>query len=331
VDMGIEQKAVEDARKMGCCHMNEFRARVGIPPYNNWEELAARTPHFYATTEDYELACQEARDDIEILKEHYVHIDNLELAVGFQCEETTNTAVGFSLTMGQGFIADAFSAVRQDKYYQKLFTPAMYTQWGMDHAKTACLQDLVNRHTSLPTMQRHDSLCRLPQNWRAKHEVIKKRSRVERQGMQHVKHLSTLLYKFKTVNTTGAEEQTLLSLLQPEGCPESQRHLVLLMGLKKKELDAKRREKLGTTINDESEHNELRKQASMKELAQLDKTAELGAQRAERFLAKVQEAGAAMAAGSATPEQASFLQICGVLKDDMAAVVKENPEYAKFA
>jgi len=69
----------------------------------------------------------------------------------------------------------------------------------------------------------------------------------------------------------------------------------------------------------------------MKELAQLDKTAELGAQRAERFLAKVQEAGAAMAAGSATPEQASFLQICGVLKDDMAAVVKENPEYAKFA
>ena len=35
----------------------------------------------------------------------------------------------------------SLSCAAQDKYYQKLFTPAMYTQWGMDHAKTACLQE----------------------------------------------------------------------------------------------------------------------------------------------------------------------------------------------
>jgi len=239
--MGVEQKAIRDARRMGCCRLNEFRSRIGLKRYANFEEMKVRNRRWYCSEEEYELAVEEAENDIGILEHYYKDINNVELAVGYMCEEATNSGLGFSETLGLGIIADAFSSVRQDKYYQTRFTPGVYTQWGYDHAKGTCLQDLVNRHLNLPYIDRSTSLVRLPQDWRVKHEKLKEKSRLEQAGLMLMAVTGPLIAKLFNRTITDEEIGTLYEALHKMS--PDQQELIVEVGLRKKKIAKDKKDK----------------------------------------------------------------------------------------
>merc|ERR1719491_2222049 len=68
---------------------------------------------------------------------------------------------GLGSTVGQAVVSDAFSSIRQDRFYTKDFNETSYTKWGYGHAKSTILVDVINRHLGMD-IPRDIMLSRVP-------------------------------------------------------------------------------------------------------------------------------------------------------------------------
>jgi len=324
IAMGIENKAIEDARKMGCCRLNEFRTRIGMPRYKSIDELAHRDRRWFSSDEDYERAVLEAREDVEVLKAIYKHIDNVELAVGYMCEQATNAGLGFSDTLGLGIIADAFSSIRQDKFYQTRFAPQYYTQWGYDHARTCCMQDLLNRHLEVPYVDRGTSILRLPQNWRYEHERIKVRSRIERHGLNNMRHLGVWITKFQHGTLDEHEGKGLLNIL--ENCDHEHIALVMTVQSQRGATAAKRQAELQAVVDDPHAQEVDKKVATveLKDIAKQNKLLEEKKAEGHRVIKEAMQATLVLMASSHQQNISKLAFKLGKLKKQAEAASKKQ-------
>jgi hypothetical protein len=135
-----EVNTMQLARDVGLGTYNDFRVKVGwsAGKVTSWDGFSPR-PEIQAA-----------------LKEAYATPDDVELYVGMLCAEPSaaKAVLSFSAEDFIGFciLSDAMCAVRADRFYTKDFTKAVYTAWGLEHAKTTGLGQLLGRHTGLPPL-----------------------------------------------------------------------------------------------------------------------------------------------------------------------------------
>ncbi|KAF7300861.1 Heme peroxidase [Mycena kentingensis (nom. inval.)] len=117
----IEILGIEQARKWGCCTMNEFREFLGLKRFASFEEW----------NPDKKIA--------EAARKLYGHVDNLELYVGLECEDIMPLRPGVRLSSGftlmRAILADALALIRGDRYFTTDFTPWNLTAWGFQDCK----------------------------------------------------------------------------------------------------------------------------------------------------------------------------------------------------
>ncbi|KAF5356621.1 hypothetical protein D9758_008203 [Tetrapyrgos nigripes] len=112
----IEVSGINQARDWGTCSMNEFRKFFGLKPYKSFEEW----------NPDKSVA--------EAAKALYRHIDNLELYVGLQAEDTKKPGPGAGLcpgyTISRAILSDAVCLTRGDRFLTTECTPYNLTTYG---------------------------------------------------------------------------------------------------------------------------------------------------------------------------------------------------------
>ncbi|KAJ7176578.1 heme peroxidase [Mycena filopes] len=112
----IETLGIEQARRWGTCSMNDFRRFLGLKPYGSFEEW---NPDPVVNKPAAAL---------------YKDIENLELYVGLQAEETKKPMAGAGLcpgyTISRSILADAVCLTRGDRFLTVEFTPFNLTTWG---------------------------------------------------------------------------------------------------------------------------------------------------------------------------------------------------------
>ncbi|KAJ7621147.1 heme peroxidase [Roridomyces roridus] len=112
----IEVLGINQARKWGACSMNDFRRFLGLKPYASFEEW----------NPDVQVADAAAK--------LYKDIENLELYVGLQAEETKKPMPGAGLcpgyTISRAILSDAVALTRGDRFLTVEFTPYNLTAWG---------------------------------------------------------------------------------------------------------------------------------------------------------------------------------------------------------
>ncbi|TFK24090.1 heme peroxidase [Coprinopsis marcescibilis] len=112
----IEVMGIKQARTWGTCSLNEFRKFIGLKPYDSFKEWNP-DPKIY--------------DAAQAL---YRDIENLELHVGLQAEQTKEPTEGAGLcpgyTISRAILADAVCLVRGDRFFTSEYTPNNLTSWG---------------------------------------------------------------------------------------------------------------------------------------------------------------------------------------------------------
>ncbi|KAG1901545.1 heme peroxidase [Suillus fuscotomentosus] len=115
----VEILGMEQARAWGACSLNEFRRFIGLKPYKSFSEWNP-DPEIYIAAERL-----------------YGDIENLELHVGLQAEETKPPIPGAGLcpgyTISRAILADAVCLTRGDRFLTVDFTPFNLTTWGYEH------------------------------------------------------------------------------------------------------------------------------------------------------------------------------------------------------
>ncbi|OCH92406.1 heme peroxidase [Obba rivulosa] len=136
----IEMMGIEQSRNWGTCSLNKFRKFMRLKPYSTFKE-------WNPDKEIYTAA--------EAL---YHDIDNLELHVGLQAEETKKPMPGAGFcpgyTISRAILADAVALTRGDRFLTVEFTPFNLTSWGYqdcqlvkkDGSKGGFLPKLLFRH-----------------------------------------------------------------------------------------------------------------------------------------------------------------------------------------
>ncbi|KAF8513572.1 heme peroxidase [Hysterangium stoloniferum] len=118
----IEILGIEQARSWGVCSLNEFRTFLGLKPYGSFEEW----------NPDLEIAAA--------ARHLYHDIDNMELYVGMQAEESRRAMPGSGLcsgyTMSRSILADAVALIRGDRFLTTEYTPFNLTSWGFQDVQT---------------------------------------------------------------------------------------------------------------------------------------------------------------------------------------------------
>lgn len=111
----------------------------GVPRYNRFRELfhMPRINSFEQMTEDPDLARE--------LREVYGHPDKVDLMVGMYAEKPPE-GFGFSDTAFRVFILMASRRLKSDRYFTTDFTPAVYTQPGMDWIEDNNMKTVLLRH-----------------------------------------------------------------------------------------------------------------------------------------------------------------------------------------
>ncbi|KAG1746574.1 heme peroxidase [Suillus paluster] len=111
-----EIMGIEANRSWGVCSLNDFRKFLGLKTYTSFLEWNPNP----------EVA--------EAAEKLYGDIDNLELYVGLQAEETKPLIEGAGLcpgyTISRAILSDAFALTRGDRFYTQDFTPYNLTAWG---------------------------------------------------------------------------------------------------------------------------------------------------------------------------------------------------------
>jgi hypothetical protein len=124
----------------------------GVPRYNRFRELfhKPRVRSFEEITSDPELA--------KTLREVYGHPDKVDLMVGLYAEEPPE-GFGFSDTAFRVFILMASRRIKSDRYFTDDYTPAVYTQAGMDWIDNSNMTTVLLRHFPelTPILQRTDN------------------------------------------------------------------------------------------------------------------------------------------------------------------------------
>ena len=126
-----EIAAVERARAVGVCALNEFREQMGLQKWGSFEEM----------TREPELATA--------LASMYATVDDVELYTGLLCEYNVQNT-GVMLPHTTHACALPLNVVAADKFFQasRLADEAVYTEWGVEHVKSATLAGLILEHTS---------------------------------------------------------------------------------------------------------------------------------------------------------------------------------------
>ena len=111
----------------------------GVPRYNRFRELfhMPRVNSFEEMTNDPELARE--------LRQIYGHPDKVDLMVGMYAE-TPPEGFGFSDTAFRVFILMASRRLKSDRYFTTDFTPAVYTQPGMEWIENNNMTTVLLRH-----------------------------------------------------------------------------------------------------------------------------------------------------------------------------------------
>ena len=111
----------------------------GVPRYNRFRELfhMPRISSFEQMTEDPDLARE--------LHEIYGHPDKVDLMVGMYAEKPPE-GFGFSDTAFRVFILMASRRLKSDRYFTTDYTPALYTQPGMDWIENNNMTTVLLRH-----------------------------------------------------------------------------------------------------------------------------------------------------------------------------------------
>mmetsp|Transcript_43898 Transcript_43898/g.140690 ORF Transcript_43898/g.140690 Transcript_43898/m.140690 type:complete len:662 (-) Transcript_43898:125-2110(-) len=140
--VSVPAAAVRQGRRLGAPRLNDFRRRFH-PAYKSFEEMCG----------DPEVAAR--------LAKYYPTVEDVELSVGCQVEHCSRGGWALGHTTSIAILADAFNSIRQDRFYTDDFTSEFYTPWGLEHAKTTVLADVLNRHLNLG-LDRNMNLARLP-------------------------------------------------------------------------------------------------------------------------------------------------------------------------
>jgi hypothetical protein len=111
----------------------------GVPRYNRFRELfhKPRVRSFEQMTSDPELA--------RTLREVYGDPDKVDLMVGMYAEEPPD-GFGFSDTAFRVFILMASRRLKSDRFYTDDYTPAVYTQPGIDWIENNNMTTVLLRH-----------------------------------------------------------------------------------------------------------------------------------------------------------------------------------------
>jgi hypothetical protein len=111
----------------------------GVPRYNRFRKLLHKKPvrTFEEMSDDPEL--------VRTLREVYGHPDRVDLMVGMYAEKPPE-GFGFSDTAFRIFILMASRRLKSDRYLTDDFTPAVYTQPGMDWINNNNMTTLLLRH-----------------------------------------------------------------------------------------------------------------------------------------------------------------------------------------
>jgi hypothetical protein len=121
----------------------------GVPRYNRFRELfhKPRLRSFEQMSDDPEL--------VETLREVYGHPDKVDLMVGMYAE-TPPEDFGFSDTAFRVFVLMASRRLKSDRFFTDDFTPAVYTQPGMDWVNNNTMTTVLLRHFPelTPVLQR---------------------------------------------------------------------------------------------------------------------------------------------------------------------------------
>jgi Animal haem peroxidase len=124
----------------------------GVPRYNRFRKLFHKAPirSFEQMTSDPKLA--------KTLREVYGHPDKVDLMVGMYAEEPPEL-FGFSDTAFRVFILMASRRLKSDRFYTDDFTPAVYTQAGIDWINNNNMSTVLLRHFPelTPILQRTDN------------------------------------------------------------------------------------------------------------------------------------------------------------------------------
>ncbi|OJA13135.1 hypothetical protein AZE42_03642 [Rhizopogon vesiculosus] len=118
-----EIMGIEANRSWGICSLNDFRKFLGLKTYSTFLEWNPNP----------EIA--------QAAERLYGHIDNLELYVGLQAEDTKPVIEGTGLcpgyTISRSILSDAVALSRGDRFLTQDFTPYNMTSWGF----TDCHRD----------------------------------------------------------------------------------------------------------------------------------------------------------------------------------------------
>src|SRR5262245_25814851 len=122
-------------RERGVPRYNAFRAMLHLPPVRTFEELSPR------------WAAE--------LRDVYQHVDRIDLMVGLFAE-TPPRGFGFSDTAFRLFVLMASRRLKSDRFFTTDYTPAVYTQTGLDWIANTEMKDVLLRHypALAPAVQR---------------------------------------------------------------------------------------------------------------------------------------------------------------------------------
>jgi hypothetical protein len=109
----------------------------GVPRYNAFRELL----HVPRVRSFEELSPQWADE----LRDVYQHIDRVDLMVGLFAE-TPPRGFGFSDTAFRIFILMASRRLKSDRFFTTDYTPAVYTQVGLDWIDDNDMKSVLIRH-----------------------------------------------------------------------------------------------------------------------------------------------------------------------------------------
>jgi Animal haem peroxidase len=123
----------------------------GLPRYNEFRSLMHRKP--VASFE--ELAGDPAAADE--LRDVYGHVDAVDLMVGLYAESRPR-GFAFCDTAFRVFLLMASRRLKSDRFFTADYTPAVYTQTGLEWIDRATLSSILLRHhPELAPVIRHDN------------------------------------------------------------------------------------------------------------------------------------------------------------------------------
>lgn len=119
----IEILGIQQARTWQLSTLNELREHFGLARHRTFSDI----------TKNEEVA--------EALKHLYDTPDNVELYPGLVVEDAKQpmfpgSGLCPSYTTSRGVLSDATALVRGDRFYTTAYTPAVYTNWGMQECST---------------------------------------------------------------------------------------------------------------------------------------------------------------------------------------------------